>query len=72
MGDCGATMGLTLYQSITPTSQQGVEEEQEVREIMFVEILFVEKNEDVFCVPNGCASKSFINCAIFLKLRELS
>ena len=25
-----ATMGLTLYQSITPTSTQGVEEEQEV------------------------------------------
>ena len=47
MGDCGATMGLTLYQSITPTSQQGVEGEQEVRDVS--EILFVEKNKDVFC-----------------------
>ena len=68
MGVCGATMGLTLYQSITPTSQQGVEEEQEVRDVSDGLLKITRMS---FVVPNGCASKSCINCVIYLKLREL-
>ena len=58
VGVCGATMGLTLYQSITPTSQQGVEEEQEVRE------MFVCWKQQRWL---GCVSKNFISCVINLK-----
>ena len=40
-----AAMGLTMYQSITPTSQQGVEEEQEVSRIQHHYVL-LEQHED--------------------------